>query len=315
MESNQVAILEKVRPKLEYLEEQRQIISRQASRRTSRIFWISLVGVALLLIGINALWGLTGGVFLFVVVAGLGGALFYAHGQQAPADEAFQQTIGDAILEAAYPGWRFATSDHLPESRFEHLGIFSSYNRISGSNLMHGRHGDTDFAFSALRLDMKGNKTNTTVFEGLLVIADFPKRMKGKTLVFPDVAQQMLGNWMGKKMQEFGHKGMELVYLEDPVFEKQFSVYSTDQIEARYILTPAMMQNLLALSKEYGNHLTYCFTDGKVCIAIKHATSFQFKLHQRIHVEGMLQNFSQPIEIVQHVIDTLQLNTRIWGKE
>ena len=35
--------------------------------------------------------------------------------------------------------------------------------------------------------------------------------------------------------------------LENPDFEKTFDVYSTDQIEARYLLSPSMMERLLAL--------------------------------------------------------------------
>jgi Protein of unknown function (DUF3137) len=42
---------------------------------------------------------------------------------------------------------------------------------------------------------------------------------------------------------------MQKVTLEDPQFEDKFEVYSTDQIEARYLLTTSFMERLLALSR------------------------------------------------------------------
>jgi len=40
---------------------------------------------------------------------------------------------------------------------------------------------------------------------------------------------------------------MKRVGLVDPVFEKIFEAYGTDQVEARYLLTPTFMQRLVRL--------------------------------------------------------------------
>ena len=49
---------------------------------------------------------------------------------------------------------------------------------------------------------------------------------------------------IGQKLQSFttAFSKRQLIKLEDPEFEKLFAVYGDDQIEARYILTPALMQ-------------------------------------------------------------------------
>ena len=49
------------------------------------------------------------------------------------------------------------------------------------------------------------------------------------------------------------------VKLENPDFEKTFDVYSTDQIEARYLLSPSMMERLLALDREFNKNITISF--------------------------------------------------------
>ena len=67
---------------------------------------------------------------------------------------------------------------------------------------------------------------------------DFNKHFNVKTYVLTDTAEKMFG-FLGKKLQSMNSSRDDLVYLENPDFEKQFVVYSSDQIEARYILSPS----------------------------------------------------------------------------
>ncbi len=55
---------------------------------------------------------------------------------------------------------------------------------------------------------------------------------------------------------------------ENPDFEKTFDVYSTDQIEARYLLSPSMMERLFALDREFNKNITISFRDSNILIAI-----------------------------------------------
>lgn len=59
------------------------------------------------------------------------------------------------------------------------------------------------------------------------------------------------------------------VQLEDVVFSKEWKVYSDDQIEARYVLTPALMERMLAVKKLFhGNRLDFSFLGNNLLIAI-----------------------------------------------
>ena len=54
--------------------------------------------------------------------------------------------------------------------------------------------------------------------------------------------------------------------LEDPTFNKAFAVFGSDQVEAREILTPTFMQQLVDLESAYsGAHLRYAFTGRRTC--------------------------------------------------
>ncbi|MGM9994166.1 MAG: DUF3137 domain-containing protein [Candidatus Avigastranaerophilus sp.] len=59
------------------------------------------------------------------------------------------------------------------------------------------------------------------------------------------------------------------VQMEDPDFNRAFSVESTDQVEARYLLTPTFMERLKEFAKDYpNNELNVSFEHGFVNIIL-----------------------------------------------
>ncbi len=98
------------------------------------------------------------------------------------------------------------------------------------------------------------------------------KNFNGQTIVLKDrgmigsfLTIQKNGNWIKPEFFAF-----EKVKLEDPVFEKIFNVYSTDQIEARYLLTTAFMERLITLTEIFKNNPIECsFYDDHLLITIQ----------------------------------------------
>lgn len=314
LEKEKLELLEKVRPQMQDLERQRRELLKLQNKN---VLWSIVVVAALAALVVWCLYLLPGFQLIWGVLL-VGAAVVYVgvqmEKQRKPMEKKLRQLAGDALIKNLYPDWTYSADSHLPATQFERLGLVRRFDKIEGGNLIHGKHGDTAFTFSHINLLREG-ENQTSIFDGLIIVADFHKEIKGKTLVFPDVAQKSLGSWLGKKVQEFGWKGLDLIYLEDPAFEKAYAVYSSDPIEARYILTPAMMTQLVVLSEKYDNNLSFSFTNGKVCIAIKNVLPFETSLVSHIKAEQLLLYFNQPVDLVKEVIDVMNLNTRIWTKD
>jgi len=59
------------------------------------------------------------------------------------------------------------------------------------------------------------------------------------------------------------------IALEDIVFSKKWKVFADDQVEARYVLTPALMERMLAVKKLFhGNRLDFSFFGDNLLIAV-----------------------------------------------
>ncbi len=314
--NEKIKILKAAGPQLKELEEQRLALVRV---KRKKLLFIMVSGVSIILcivLWAIAMIGVTGIAASFIGLGLLAAAIsYYMEEVQLTLQQKLQQGIGNIFVQHLYPGWEFKANHSLTHEEITSAGLHTDGYRL-GNNLMRGKHGETNFAFCHFEEDIDNEENSRALFNGLLLIFDFHKSIKGKTLVFSDQAQKKMGSWLGKKIQEFGWGGLELVYLEDPIFEKEFVAYGSDQIEARYVLTPNMMTNLLKLRARFGENISFSFTKDKVAVAIKHISSSPFtNIDAPINPEAALWYFHQPIALATEVIDTLQLNTRIWARE
>lgn len=315
MVKSRAEIAEKIQVELPSLEARRKQLLLQKQQKSQYLLIPGGVGLALLT---GYLWQFMGWVALATVVLPLFFVvllLFEYHKWLTPRlQRQLQQAIGDKILGQAYPNWTFQADEHLDLQTFEAMGVANGYKLREASNLITGQFGDTAFTFCHLLVYGQEKEESDPFFNGLLLVFDYHKSFKGKTVVVRDSAQAILGTYLGKKVQEFGRKGLKLVYLEDPVFEQLFAVYGDDQITSRYILTTSMMENLITLRYKYGEEIAFSFIDGKVAVAIDHVYLYKTYIESPIHLEAAVDQFLRPMEMVRDVIETLQLNTRIWNK-
>ena len=123
---------------------------------------------------------------------------------------------------------------------FQPSGLVPKHDRSDEEDIVIGSHAGVQIAMLESRQYVKGDRSERLVFHGLFLRLSMNKRFHGHTLVRADKG---LFNWTQSKQ----NSGLRKVALEDPRFEKLFEVYGSDQIEARYLLTPSMMERLQEL--------------------------------------------------------------------
>jgi hypothetical protein len=130
----------------------------------------------------------------------------------------------------------------------------------------------------------------------------------------PDTAERMLGKF-GQSLQTMSSRG-ELVKLEDPEFEKEFCVYSDDQVEARYILSPSLMKRIVDFKRKWNTKVYLSFRHSKVYIAIKtNKNLFETRLFKSIVDYSFMEENMRYIILLTEIVEDLNLNTRIWTKK
>jgi MFS family permease len=211
-------------------------------------------------------------------------------------------------------------SDFVDSQMFPNKEIYS----YKGSDFATGSYGEGLFAFSQLNIreisrTRSHGKSETKIsdlFTGLFYIADFNKPFSGRTVIYPDFARMALGAQFGEMLNKsIGTSNAQLVQLEDVEFEKLFAVYSTDQIEARYILTPSMIERIKTIHSKLDKEIYFSFANKRVYIAIEGETEFLVPMVFRDLTKfESLEPIYFGIESLIEIANDLQLNTRIWGR-
>ncbi|MFY0673422.1 MAG: DUF3137 domain-containing protein [Bacteroidia bacterium] len=231
---------------------------------------------------------------------------------------AFKEKVVKKLVHLLDETWEYEAQGKINERIFKKSKIFRrAYDIYLGDDLIRGAVGKTKFSLCDLYL-MKRHETedgnnDVKVFSGLFAAIDFNKHLKGETFVYPDRAEKTFGKF-AQKLQK-NSRG-DLVKLENNEFEKRFKVFSTDQVEARYILTPALMERLVEISKKLGDSISLSFINSHVYILAPFKNGlFEPNVHTSgVSIDDVYTLWSQ-LNIINLIVDEMDLNTRIWTKE
>ena len=285
--------------RLEYLEKRKQCFT--------------MVGIPCLIGGIAVAviffpFGLFGAFLAFIIYSIAYGIM--AGEKRKQYTNSYKDTVIRKLIVQIDPGLEFDKDRGIEESLFERSNLYASPDRYRSEDLVYGKYGKTEFQMAEIHAEEKRERRNSkgkkktsyhTIFKGVLLIADFHKDFAGKTFVLADGSG--------------GKRGTSAVQLEDAEFENEFSVFSTDQIEARYILSPAMMRRILEIKRKFDSRVRISFKDSSVWIAVSHSPPYlepdvKTSATDLNQIRSMMTEVSSFIELIEE----LDLNTRIWTK-
>lgn len=188
--------------------------------------------------------------------------------------------------------------------------IISAYDSFETDDSFIGSYENTPISITEYRLYRKrtvrmknGYQTiNVKSGSGVIFSAVMNKKFNGETIVVKDKG------WLNR----FTHyKNLQRVGLESSEFEKKYEVYSSDQIEARYLLTTVMLEYMLEVGKIFSK-VTYSFFDETIFINIEtkenlfECTSF---FRSIINPKRINQNFKE-LYYLFAIIKILRLNQK-----
>lgn len=179
------------------------------------------------------------------------------------------------------------------------LNLISDFNNYHDDDYLVGTYKDVKLDVIEVDLSKKSGKNSVKIFKGLFVKFKSFKKFQGYTVIKRESLK--IGN------------SKEQVVLEDPVFEKYFDVTATDQIEARYLLTPAFMNRLVQLNKKnIGKNLTMSFEHGNVNIAVSSSKDwFEVPLLKPVTEISNYRAIVLDLLSILSIIDVLKLDQKI----
>jgi hypothetical protein len=221
----------------------------------------------------------------------------------------FKHEVAAEVFKIVCPTAAYSPTQGVPARIFDEPGIFATRGGYNSDDRVRGTIGVTPFeAADVSRSYSTGGKNSRTVivFRGLFFHLDFNKRLTGATIVQPASASY---SSVGDRT------GFTQVQLENPTFAEAFTVYATDEVEARYILTPAMMEQILSLAARTAKPIYLGFKGNRAYLGIDYGRPlFEPGIAATTSVEAIREMAAQ-FALAEGVVHQLDLNTRIWTKD
>lgn len=200
----------------------------------------------------------------------------WAYQPLAKVGQTLKQQYCSAIADAMGATFTIGTFQPPAFDRLRAMNLVPGFARSKFEDLFSGHYKNSAFELYEGHLeqrhtDSKGRTRYTTVFRGQLIRMHFPREFLGVTIVRRDAGVFNVfggGKAQGQKLQRVG--------LVDSRLEKAFEVWGTDQVEARYLLHPVMMERLLELeTKLHGKRLRCAFEAGDLLVAVEGGNLFE----------------------------------------
>lgn len=165
-------------------------------------------------------------------------------------------------------------------ARAEQFEMLPSYDNSHFADLWWGLVGGRPFAMHEAKLtEQRGSgksRRTVTVFEGQIMSIGFNRRFGATTLLEPDGQRRKFLIGSEKEQATVGGVAMERIDMVHPDFENRFTLWSNDQVEARYIAHPEYLERLLAVETAFaGEDIRALFHEGDLLIVLKTGDLFE----------------------------------------
>ena len=302
------SLAQKLAPTLQVLENKRKELLRKG--RSEGLIYAAIflvVGViALLILKLEGIFGpiviVVISVIIFITCINNKSKIFSSF---------YKEEVVDEIIHAFCPKATYSPNNGVSEDLIRNSGQITSPDRYHAEDLIEGCLGKTSFICSEVHAEERRARSTKNgvqyywedIFKGFLFIADFHKEFQGETTVLRD-------SFFKIKL------GASRVKMENPDFEKVFDVFSTNQIEARYLITPSMMERMLKLDSNFKKGITISFRNSTILVAIPDSKNrFEADVWSSLSDMSILKSDFAVLQSLLDIVDELNLNTRILSKE
>ena len=186
---------------------------------------------------------------------------------------------------------------------FSSTKLFDSYDYISYDDIFAGDFKDVNFEIIEAKFTKGSGRSKSTIFEGAIIKLDMNKSFKGRTVIRPNTLMHKSPSPILKHTE-----------LEDVDFEKRFDVFTDDEVEARYLITPSFMERVNEMQVACKADKVSCAFYNKYLFVALHTSEDLFSicsLFKRVDDKKQFFTMFEEILSIIKLIDYFKLDQKI----
>ena len=228
--------------------------------------------------------------------------------------KAKQVTISK-VVQFIDPGLDYSAGGMVPQTSIRSSGFFPVSTILEGEDLITGHLHGLRFACSEvlIKRDEKKNKhfantdvsINTPIFRGLFAEIELPERVNSVIYIFP----KNLANAVKGRLGMLGATGsnLERIKLEDPMFERYFIAYASDQLQSRMVLTTKLIEDITSLREKMNVGIMLSIKHSKLYIAVPSSQDlFEPNVFKSYLNPDYVRNYLKELQIVTDLVEDVR---------
>lgn len=211
----------------------------------------------------------------------------------------FLQGLLTEMFEQVDYRWNYGFSSE----EVQRLGLVRLGNRFHSEDYLQATYKGVRFEQADVTIrHVSGsgkNRTTTTYFKG--------RMFKFHTTIKKVVDVQVFSETFHYRARPAEGFKMHKVELEELEFNNQFDVFSFDEVEAFYVLTPPMMERIKFLREKYGN-VAFHFKPNEVYVAFNcQRDAFDPVITRKISYPQERARMEEDVSDIIHIIEAMGL--------
>lgn len=244
-----------------------------------------------------------------VIEASLKGALFFfglACGVWYMIKKGFESKIKAKIMPtvcSCFENLIWSEGVYEGGELFKASGVVPHFTSESYDDIFTGSHKDVNMEIVESDFVVGHGKNRRTVFSGVVIKLDMNKNFTSHTVITPDTL-----------FHKSPVKDLRHTTLEDVQFEKKFDVFTNDEVDARYLITPTFMERLKGMKTAFKADKIRCSFYGQYLLVALSTNKDLFSLCSLVKpmddAQQYFQMYEEMVSIVK-LIDHFKLDQKI----
>lgn len=247
----------------------------------------------------------------FAIIAATIGVIIAVGKSRSAYQKAYKAYFVEQNLHKIFTDVIYDHQKGLPVSLLATTGMINTGDNYNSNDLTIAKYKNIGFTqadatIQTVSTDSDGNTTYTTIFKGRFMFFEFPKKFDFKLEL------------IGKKFHAYRVPGkdqitsrkMSKIKTESEEFNRTFKIYGQDGFESFYLLDPAMIVKIQAISEYYKNKILIGFYDNKMLVALGDGKdSFEPPRASRpINEAEEMKKVASSIKVITDFVDIISSN-------
>ncbi len=220
----------------------------------------------------------------------------------------FKEEFLRKMTQAIAPDIQYFPQMMIDKKTFKESQFVRHYNSYAGEDLFTGTYEGLKFSFSQLNVQQKSKNSSTVMFHGTFYVIDTERTFAGRTTCVPDTLENAFGG-VGRFLQNLNMFRDSLIKIDDEDFEKHFAVYSTNETEAKQLISPDLMR-LLKIFQSRCPKFYFGFSENQIYIGLDNRVDiFPVNFNEQISEATAERHYD---ELAEHLSILKQVNDAIF---